>query len=263
MSMAATLASRLAAGEVLHLPARVTHARRGGLRHGFRYGVDYLLLAPDTARTGALFARNRFNLFSLHDIDHGGRRGAGKGAAWAIQQFSAAGAPIGAATVVALLAQPRFLGFWFNPVSFWLLVEEDRLRAVIAEVNNTFGQRHSYLCRRPGFAPIGPQDCLTADKVFHVSPFQAVSGHYAFSFAIGADAVSVVIRQIDHDDGLIATMQGEPRAMTALGLLAAALRRPGGALRIVALIYWQALRLKLKGAPYRPLPQPPEQDVSR
>lgn len=261
--MTGGLASTLAAGGVLHLPSDVTHARRGAVRHAFRYWVDYLLLAPETVRPRGLFRLGRFGLFSFLAADHGGPRGAGKGAPWAWAIIERAGLVRDGSMTMALMTQPRFLGYWFNPVSFWMVLRGDDLLAVIAEVNNTFGQRHSYLCHRPGFAPIRPEDSLTADKVFHVSPFQDVAGSYEFRFALAADSINVLIRQTDGDEGLIATMRAKPGPLRQTALLAAALRRPGGALRIVALIYWQALRLRLKGIAYRPLPPPPSEEISQ
>lgn len=251
----------MAAGEVLHLPAHVTHARRGGIRHAFAYGVDFVLFAPDVARGRGLFSRNRWNLFAVHDRDHGGQRGAGEGAAWARRILAEAG--IDPDATLALMAQPRFLGYWFNPVSFWLALRGNHLLAVIAEVNNTFGQRHSYLCTSPGLAPIAPTDEIAAAKVFHVSPFQDVRGEYRFRFAVNGDRIAIRIAQIDGDEGLIASLQGVPAPLTTRGLILSALARPGGALRVVGAIYWHALRLKLKGARYRPLPPAPGNEVSR
>ncbi|WP_226622217.1 DUF1365 domain-containing protein [Alloyangia pacifica] len=258
--MNASLSDTLEGGEMLHLPARVTHARRGGIRHAFAYRVDYLLLDPERARPRAFFSRNRFNLTALHDRDHGGPRGAGEGAKWARRVFANAGLD---EISVALMTQPRFLGYWFSPVSFWLALRGDRLLAVIAEVNNTFGQRHSYLCHHPGFTPIAPGDELTATKVFHVSPFQDVQGTYRFRFAISTAGTAIAIHQIDGTEGLIATMHGDFAPASSMRLLGAALKRPGGAMRVIVLIYWNALRLKLKGAGYRKLPTPPENEVSR
>ncbi|WP_353473182.1 DUF1365 domain-containing protein [Salipiger sp. H15] len=258
--MSASLADTLEGGEMLHLPARVTHARRGGLRHAFAYHVDYLLLDPGRVRPRAFFSRNRFNLFALHDKDHGGPRGQGRGADWAREVFAGAGLH---EVTVALMTQPRILGYWFTPVSFWLALRGDALLAVIAEVNNTFGQRHSYLCHLPGFTPIAPGDDLTAAKVFHVSPFQDVRGTYHFRFAVSGDTAAIVIRQVDGSEGLLATLHGTFFPATPRHLLGAALKRPGGAMRVIVLIYWNALRLKLKGAGYRPLPPPPDHEVSR
>ncbi|PJN93449.1 hypothetical protein CNY89_20715, partial [Amaricoccus sp. HAR-UPW-R2A-40] len=92
-----------------------------------------------------------------------------------------------------LLTQPRVLGYGFNPVTFWLACRGEDLVAVIAEVDNTFGDRHCYFCARPGFAPIGREDRLHAEKVFHVSPFQAIAGGYAFTFDIGPDRIDIRI----------------------------------------------------------------------
>ncbi|KGJ05832.1 cyclopropane-fatty-acyl-phospholipid synthase [Paracoccus halophilus] len=243
--------------------AQVTHARRGQLRHAFRTDADYLLLAPEGFRPPALMSHNRFNLLAFHDADHGGPRGRGSGASWAWEQIGGAGIARRPGLVLALLTQPRFLGYWFNPVSFWMLIEDDALLAVIAEVNNTFGQRHSYLLVAPDRAPITQGTRLSARKVFHVSPFQDVSGRYRFSFALHADRIAIRIRHIDGKAGVDTAMSGPLRGLTNRAILAAALRRPGGALRVIAQIYWHALRLKLKGAAYRRRPAPPDKEISR
>jgi DUF1365 family protein len=257
-----TLAGRLAAGEVLGLRAIVTHERRGPVQHGFRTLVDHVLLAPETARLPALMSRNRLNLTSWHDADHGGPRGRGQGAAWAWAELARAGLARRPGLVLALLTQPRFLGFWFAPVSFWMALDGDDLVAVIAEVNNTFGQRHSYVLARPDFAPITPDAEFRARKVFHVSPFQDVSGEYRFGFALRPHSMAIRIRQVDGDGGVNTAMSGPLEPLGAGGILAGALRRPGGALRVIVHIYWHALRLKMKGIGYRPPPPLPDKDVS-
>ena len=217
--MGGGLSCDLAAGAVLHLPADVTHARRGALRHAFRYRVDYLLFAPERVQARGLFRLGRFGLFSFCAADHGGARGAGRGAAWAWEVLARAGLPRERDMTLALMTQPRFLGFWFNPVSFWMVLRGDALLAVIAEVNNTFGQRHSYLCHLPGFAPVGPADRLDADKVFHVSPFQDVAGRYEFRFSLNpADiglglTVFVMIRTRNHSADWLADFRREALAI--------------------------------------------------
>ena len=244
-----------------HIAGFTTHARRGAIRNAFRYGVDYVLIDPRAKSGPILFSRNRFNLFSVRDRDHGGTRGRGQGIAWAEGVFGRAGLDTGTIDIL-LLTQPGFLGYVFNPVSFWLAMEGDVLRAVIAEVNNTFGDRHSYLCYRDGFAPIGPDTPLEARKIFHVSPFQDVAGGYRFNFDIRPDRITIRIAHENGSEGVIATLGGPRCALSNRSILRAALRRPLGALRTIALIYWQALILKLKGAVYRGRPAPPEQEVS-
>lgn len=242
-----------------HINAVTTHARRGAIRHAFRYGVDYVLIDPDTTRGPALFSRNRFNVSAVHDRDHGGRRGQGQGVGWAREVFRNAGLK---PSRILLLTQPTFLGHVFNPVSFWLAMEGADLRAVIAEVNNTFGERHSYLCHKPDFAPIVGSDRLSAGKVFHVSPFQQIDGAYHFNFDIRADRIAIRIAFENGGDGVIATLAGPRQRLTSLGILWSGLRRPAWALRVLVLIYWQALLLKLKGAPFRARPAPPQHEVN-
>lgn len=257
-----TLAARLEAGEVLAMAALVTHARRGALRHTFRTHADHVLLAPEHVHPPRLMGHNRFGLIAFYDADHGGLREAGTGALWAWAHFASAGIVRRPGLVLALLTQPRFLGYWFNPVSFWMLIERDALIAVIAEVNNTFGQRHSYLLARPDLAPISAETALTVRKVFHVSPFQEVAGEYHFRFALHPDRIAIRIAQEDGNAGIDTAMMGPLAPLTNSAVLAAAFRRPGGALRVIAQIYWHALRLKLKGAAYRRRPAPPDQEVS-
>lgn len=237
------------------------HSRFGALRHSFRYPIDFVLVEPETPAETALFRRNRFSLASVHDRDHGGRRGDGEGAAWARRALSAAGVPAGCRLL--LLTQPRWLGIVFNPVSFWLAYDGPALVAVIAEVNNTYGDRHSYLCAHPDLAPIAAGDVITARKVFHVSPFLPVAGTYAFSFDITDTDIRIRISHRAEAAGFVATLQGRRQPVSVPRLIRAAVRFPFAGLRATALIHWQALRLRLKGAPFRPRPLPPAEDLSR
>ncbi|HMS96062.1 MAG TPA: DUF1365 family protein, partial [Tabrizicola sp.] len=132
--------------QVQRIPAETFHGRKGAVKNAFRYSVDYLLLDPAKAKGPALFSRNARNLMSVHDADHGGAPGQGTGAEWAREVLAQHGL---AHDRLLLLAQPRLLGHVFNPVSFWLSYDPlGHLRAVIAEVTNTYGDRHSYLCHR-------------------------------------------------------------------------------------------------------------------
>ena len=106
------------------------------------------------------------------------------------------------------------------------------------------------------------RDQLQAQKIFHVSPFQEIGGHYQFNFDISHKRIAIRIAHKNGAEGVIATLVGDRTPLTNRGLLSALLRRPVGAMRVIALIHWQALWLKLKGAPYKPRPTPPEQEVS-
>ena len=246
-----------------HIAGQTFHGRRGALSNRFTYGVDYVLFDAEQPVTAPrLFARNARGVLSVHDRDHGGARGDGRGAAWVRDVLRDAGLP--APSRVELLAQPRVFGHVFNPVSFWLCHDASGgLFCVIAEVNNTFGDRHSYLCHREDLAPLGPQDEVTARKIFHVSPFQPVEGGYRFRFDITQDAVNIRIDYGHAAGGLIATLTGARKPATTRSLLGAMIRRPLGSRRVLALIHWQALKLWWKGARYNTRPEPPQAEVTR
>jgi len=254
-----------------HVAGQTFHGRRGPVANAFRYGVDYVLIDAEARfdRLPRLFGRNRGWLVGLHDRDHGGPPGKGRGAAWARAALAAHGLAGVTDGRLLLLAQPRVLGHVFNPVSFWLAHDtQGRLRVVIAEVTNTYGDRHCYLAHRDDRAPLTAEDRVTATKILHVSPFQPVSGGYVFRFDIRPDRVGVWIdyNRDGADDpggGLIATLTGRRAPLTGGALMRAALRRPFGSRRVLALIHWQAARLWWRGARFRSRPAAPRAEVSR
>ncbi|MEX0282026.1 MAG: DUF1365 domain-containing protein [Arenibacterium sp.] len=246
-----------------HIEGHTFHGRKGAVENRFRYGVDYLVLdAEAELRTPTLFSRNRRNLTSLQDTDHGGVPGKGRGATWVRDALRKHQLP--QAQHILLMAQPRVLGHVFNPVSFWLCYTPDSaLFAVIAEVTNTYGDRHSYLCHHPDLRPIGPEDRLTATKLMHVSPFQPIEGGYEFVFDIRPDRIGIRIDYTRGKGGLIATLTGTRAPLTNRSILRMAVKRPFGSRRVLGLIHWQALKLWWKGASFRPQPAPPKREVSR
>jgi uncharacterized protein len=149
----------------------VRHKRLRPAVHAFAYATYFLMLPMRTLRrqgNGAL-VRNRFGLVSFHDGDHGDGRA--DALAWLDELLHREGIP-DATGEAWLQTYPRVLGYVFKPVSFWHCHRADgSLAAVVAEVNNTFGERHCYLLDGPGLA-YGRE--LHARKVFHVSPFCAV-----------------------------------------------------------------------------------------
>lgn len=250
---------------VEHIAARTWHGRTGTVANAFAYGIDYVLLDAEAAAEGPFFRRNRAGLLSIRDRDHGGPPGAGRGPAWAREVLRDHGLASATAGPLQLLAQPRVLGHVFNPVSFWLAHDRaGTLRAVIAEVSNTFGDRHSYLCCHEDCAPIGPRDVMRARKVFHVSPFRRIEGAYSFRFDIGPDRMAIRIgHETGPNEGFAATLTGAREPLTRRGAMRALVRRPLGARRVLALIHWQAAKLWWKGARYARRPAPPASDVSR
>ena len=246
---------------------RVRHQRLRPTPHAFDYPTWFLMLPLRSLRTQpvALLHRNQRGWVSFHDADHGDGRA--DCLAWLDEQLAAAG--ITDATGEAWLhTYPRLLGYAFLPVSFWYCHRADgALAAILAEVNNTFGGRHSYLLAGPQLA-YGRE--LTAPKTFHVSPFCQVQGGYRFRFMRtgGADTGRTVAR-ITHDDStgplLLTSVSGALAPLTPARLRQALWRMPLLTLGVVARIHWQALRLLLKrvpffgksGTPAVPLAHPP------
>jgi DUF1365 family protein len=239
----------------------VRHRRLRPAANAFAYRTYFLLLPMRTlaAAPSAALRRNRFGLVSFHDRDHGD--GGDDALAW-LDALLAREGVANANGEVWLQTYPRVLGYVFKPVSFWYCHRADgTLAAVVAEVNNTFGERHCYLLAGPGLA-FGRE--LTAAKVFHVSPFCDVMGRYRFRFMRTAERI---VARIDHDDAggplLQTSVGGSLQTLTAARVRAAFFGMPLMTLGVIARIHWQALRVWLKRVPYVKKPAPPETFVTR
>ena len=243
----------------------VSHARLKPRRNAFRYRVFFLRLPLSQLKRAQslLFSINRWNLFSFHYADHGARDGSPP-EQWVRTLLDREGVNTADGEIV-LQTFPRVLGYVFNPVSFWFC--HDRaggIRAIVCEVNNTFGEHHNYLLTHPDAAPIKPDDVLETRKVFHVSPFCEVAGKYTFRFRAGEPDSSV---HIDYDDGegrlLRTAIWGRATALSPRRLFKAFFLYPWMTVGVMARIHWQALKLWLSGVPYIPKPLPPQQETTR
>ncbi len=259
----AGMASALYVGSVMHQRLRPR-------RHRLAYRMYSLLLDIDELPTLAarlrLFSLGRFNLFAFHPGDHG------DGSATPLRaqveaRLRAAGLPAGGA--IRLLAMPRLLGHVFNPLSVWFChapagaPQAGALQAIIYEVNNTFGERHSYLipvdpagpAGDPGRQAVISQRC---DKAMHVSPFMGMAMQYAFRVQPPGDALSVGVSVHDAEGAVLnARLDGQRRALTDGALLRLFFGHPLLTLKVVAAIHWEALRLWIKGVPLHTHPATP------
>ena len=245
----------------------VRHARLRPQGHAFAYGTFFVLLPMRSLAAGAPSALpiNRSAWLSFHDADHGDGRGPEQGGAlqWLDELLHSEGID-DATGEVWLHCYPRVLGYTFKPVSFWYCHGADGgLRAIVVEVNNTFGERHCYLLDRPQW---GAE--LVAQKVFHVSPFCAIEGGYRFRFMRTFDrAVNRTVARIDHDDAsgpLIQTsVSGELHPATPVKLRQLRWRYPLMTLMIIVRIHWHALQLWRKRVTFFSKPTPPTDFVTR
>jgi DUF1365 family protein len=217
------------------------------------------------AHGGGALAVNRRAAISFHDADHGDGRSAAEGGslAWLLDLLAREGID-DADGEVWLHCYPRVLGYAFKPVSFWYCHRADhRLRTIVVEVNNTFGERHCYLLPTPQW---GVEQ--TAAKVFHVSPFCHIEGVYRFRFmrTQRASGERTVVR-IDHDDAqgplLQTSVSGQLEPVSAHSLRRAIWQFPLMTWGVIARIHWQAMKLWWQRIPYVPKPHRPSQFVTR
>jgi uncharacterized protein len=240
----------------------VMHARLKPVGHRFVYRVFNILIDLDRIETAGrmspLFSVNRFNLASFHERDHGPGDGSSL-RAYVDELLRPCGIDLKGGRVL-LLCYPRLFGYTFNPLSiYYAYGRGGRLAAVIYEVRNTFGERHTYV------APVEPGSLTEAglrqerDKLFYVSPFMGMGMRYRFRLRPPTDTVTVRILETDAAGPILAaTFSGARRTLTTATLGAACAALPFMALKVVAGIHWEALKLWAKGLNPHPRPRPPQ-----
>ena len=247
-------------GQVMHRRLRPAH-------NAFRYATYFLMLPMRSLRQygSGVLAHNRGAALSFFDSDHGD--GGADALAWMDALLLREGVA-DATGEIWLHTYPRVLGYTFKPVSFWYCHHADgTLRAIVVEVNNTFGERHCYLLDAPQYG----QE-LSADKVFHVSPFCTLAGSYRFRFLRSEkDGAQKTVACIDYHDSvdpgksalLKTSVSGTLEPLTAASLRKALWGYPAMTLGVMARIHWQAFRLWRKRVPFVRKPELPTTAVTR
>lgn len=254
---------------------RTGHFRNGPVQHGFTYRVFFLGMDIDTLdqclnaersirpKWPWLFSVNGLNLLAFSHSSHGPRDGSALGP-WIRNILREAQLPDYCGHTITLHTFPKILGWGFSPVSFWLCRDrEGQLRAMLAEVNNTFGEHHSYLVAHDDAAVIEGSKPLSAIKVFHVSPFFPVAGQYQFQIQCSTPNLHIRIQYKDgQGNDLIAYLQGRGSAMSGLALLVSFLKHPFQNITVLSRIHWHALLLWRKGVRFHRKPAPPREEIS-
>ncbi len=247
---------------------QVRHQRSRPSKNTFTYATYFLLLpmrylsAPQHIETlKPVLTWNAKGSLSFYDIDHGDGRDATQGGAlgWFEDLLKSEGVT-GIDGEIWLHTYPRVFGYAFKPVSFWYGHNaKGQLRVIVAEVNNTFGERHFYLIKNPVYG----KDLL-AHKEFHVSPFCEVLGQYRFRFLRTPETNSkpahTVVR-IDYEDekGVLihTSVSGALYPLTLASRRKALFGYPLMTFMVVFRIHWQALKLWFKKVPFYTKPKPP------
>ena len=233
----------------------VRHRRHTPVEHAFTYRHTMLLLdldeLPEVLDRHPLFSARRPAPARFRREDHLGDPG--RPLAECVRELveertgSRPGGP------VRLLTTLRTMGHNFNPVSFFYCYDGGHVQSVVAQVTNTpWGESHSYVLAR-GRASVMRD---TTEKVFHVSPFIGMDNRYDWRVTEPDERLLVHIDEQDGDGRRMfdATLSLERRELSRAAMTRALARYPAASLRVVFLIYWNALRLKLKGVPYHPHP---------
>ncbi|ALP64482.1 DUF1365 domain-containing protein [Paraburkholderia caribensis] len=234
------------------MSGRVMHERLRPVRHRFVYPV--FCIRCDLARLHELegwwLGVDRLRPLSLRTRDYGACDGTDL-LRWVRGQIVDAGLDLDGGAVW-LQTFPRIFGYAFNPVSFWFCHDRDgNLRALLAEVRNTFGQRHSYLLKARDNGPIDAHTQLHCVKALHVSPFCDVEGHYVFGIHETEHRSSISIDYHDAQGLLIRTaISLGKHPLTRGHALRALMRQPLLTVGVILRIHWQALRLWFKKVPF-------------
>ena len=246
-----TVRSALYVGSVMH---RRLHPRV----HHFRYRAFWFLLDLDEVdalpATTRLFSHNRLNLFSLYDTDHG------DGSATPLRsqverQLREAGVDL-AGGRIDLLCMPRTLGYAFNPISIYFCHQADgALVALIYEVHNTFGERHSYVIGVRSHGGTLHHQCR---KALYVSPFMDMNLRYEFRVAAPDQRIAVGISaRTPNEPVMSAVLGGTRQPFSDRALIGVFMRMPAITIKVIAAIHFEAMRLWLKGLRLRSRPAPP------
>ena len=217
----------------------VMHRRLSPRRHAFKYRVFSLLIDIDERLER--FWLFRLGILKFEPRDHGDGQPL---RAWLDGLL--AGEGIVADGPKRVLCYPRLFGYVFNPLSVWFCYTADeRLAAIVYEVHNTYGERHSYVLRA-GNDPTLVRH--SANKAFYVSPFLSMDCTYNFKIRPPTDDVLVAINETEHGEPILtATFAGARKPMTNGALVGVLLRHPLMTLKVFVTIHYEAVRLMLKG----------------
>ena len=234
------------------LAGKVRHRRARPFTYGLEHDVFYVALdlaeLDEVDRRSRLIRRNRRAVVGFRDADHlpGGSTNLDRDVRAVLRSDGVDATD----WQILLITNLRFLGYVFNPASFFLCRDgAGRLRRVIVEVHNTFGERHLYVLRPADGDPTAFRAGMAKD--FFVSPFISIDGRYAVHVRDDGEDVRIAIELRQDESHLLSTsLVLRRRPLTDRTLLRLLLRHPLLPQRTIALIHLHAILLWLRGAPF-------------
>lgn len=235
--------------------AKVFHARHFPKKNSFLYNVYYLLLDIDYIPFKSRFLSfEKFNFFAFYKKDYfkNDQNNFNEIIKNILQQENIK------ADKIMLLTHPRVLGYVFNPVSFYFCLDKkEQLIAVLAKVNNTFKEAHSYLICNADRAPLDSTKEYFANKEFHVSPFFKREGEYRFKFDYNPQKIKVFIDYFSDNKLMLQTsLIADCKLLSDYELIKVFFTIPFLTFKVIILIHYQALKIVFKGIKYIKKPMP-------
>ena len=236
----------------------VKHSRTLPFNHSFKYYATYFWFDIKNFRNLILFKKNKFSLFSFFENDYGEKKIKKNGLYENIIKNIDS---LGKYNIhsIRILCLPRIFGYSFNPISIFVCYDKlKKAKIVVFEVSNTFNERHSYYCKISK-----KKDFFFFKKKLYVSPFFDVQGFYKINLQLTKGDVLVNIDyDVDKKNIFKASFYGKALNLNSRNLLKVLLKNGFQNLRITFGIYFQALKLYIKGAKYIKKPDKPNNNFT-
>ena len=237
---------------------KVCHKRLEPFKHEFSYSLSYFWLDIKKCKKLIFFKHNKLSLFSFFDLDHGEINRDKNISLFDYLRGELKNKKIGNIDSIKVLCLPRILNYQFNPISVFVAYDFKRkAKAIIFQVSNTFGERHSY------FSKVDKEKYLSK-KVFHVSPFFGIEGSYEIKFEIIETNIKLLVIYKDKNKKFfIADFSGVSSKLNDFSLIKIIALKSLQNIKVTLAIHYQSLKLWFKGAIYYKKPEKPKNFLTK